>query len=232
MLTVIIWRLWFEFLCLLKVLGVRGKVTYYFAFGANLDPEVLKKRKIEVFNRKFIWLENFEVKFNHETPFEDCGFASIEKSDGKRVPGVILTIPKIDALRMDCFEACFMFKRYRKAYVKIDSQNVFYYYSGRPIEGLKPTKIYLEKILRGYNLILKPDSSFISKLKQTESIPEMKVKYPPRFLIINYNLLGVYMKPILEKYDYLCMKFFIFFIFKNSIFQRFLPQRFPMSVKK
>lgn len=222
-----LWRISFEIFSFLKMLGLKGGRSFYFAFGGNMDPAVLKKRRIWVYSKKFAWLEDFEVKFNHEIPFEGCGFASIEESQNQIVPGVILEIPKIDELRMDCFEGCFLLQRYRKGKTKISGTEIFYYYSGRPVEGLKPTTEYLRKILNGYELLLGADSPFIQKLKQMDSIPEMKTKDPPQFLITDYDRLGIIGSRFLKWYDKVCMRYFIFFIFRPSVFQRWLPFHFP-----
>lgn len=227
MFKITIWRVWFEILSFLKLTGWNGGRSYYFAFGANMDPAVLEKRRITVHSRNFAWLEGFEVKFNHEIPFEGCGFASIEKNENQKVPGVILEISKIDEWRMDCFEACFLFQRYRKGHAKINGMKVFYYYSGRPLEGLKPTTDYLKKILKGYELLLEANSPFIQKIKQMDSIAEMKPKNPPRFLITNYDKFGTTIAPFLKCYDKWCMKYFIYFIFRPSVFQKWLKFSYP-----
>ncbi|MDB5037205.1 MAG: hypothetical protein JWQ35_733 [Bacteriovoracaceae bacterium] len=227
MLRVLIWRLCFEVLSLLKAFGLKGKTSYYFAFGGNLDPSVLERRRISVASREIALLSDHEIKFNHEVPFEGVGFASVESKKGSEVPGMILEISKIDEWRMDYFEGCLIFNRYRKSRTQIGTKRVFYYFSGRPLEGLKPTTDYLKKILAGYRLFLNEDSTIIKKLLTVESVQNMIIKRPPRFLIINYNCLGSRFRSVLEWYDSQCMKLFVFFIFRPSVFQKWLPFSFP-----
>lgn len=80
MLRILIWRLLYHYFCLLKSLGYRGKKVFYFAFGANLDPNVLATRNIQPHSQINFTLSDYTIKFNHEIPFKKAAMASIEKS--------------------------------------------------------------------------------------------------------------------------------------------------------
>jgi hypothetical protein len=227
MLRILIWRFCFEWLSFLKLCGFKGKHSFYFAFGGNLDPAVLERRRISVFSTEFVYLPNHEINFNHEIPFEGVGFASIEFKESAEVPGVLLEIGRIDEWRMDCFEACLIFGRYRKGRTHIGHKSIFYYFTGRPLSGLKPTTEYLNKILTGYRTFLRDDSPFLKGLAARDTIPKMVPKRPPRFLITDYDRFGPAARPLLEWYDTKCTQLFVFFIFRPSIFQRWLPFSYP-----
>ena len=227
MISITFWRIWFEFLSLLKLIGIRGPTIYYFAFGANMSPSVLKKRRMSVYQRTFTWLDDFEIAFIHEVPFEKCGFASIFPKKGSTIPGTILKIPKIDELRMDCLEGCFLLQRHKKGWTNVNGLPVYYYYSNRPLNGLMPTQTYIDKMIDGYQAYLSPEHFFIQRLKNTEMLTQMKPKRPPRFLLTHYNALGPLFKYFLIAYDKWCMKYYAFLIWRPSVFQYWLPYQIP-----
>ncbi len=222
MLRIFLWRLTFEVLHLFKALGFRGPNVSYFAYGGNLDPEVMKNRGMSIKASLPATLSGFVFKFNHEVPFIGVGMASIEKSSERSVYGVLYTLPKIDEWIMDCYESCTVLGRYRKGAVEVAGKNCFYYYSGRPSEGLLPFRNYLQKIINGYKKILPADSDFIQQLENRPTVPVMVPKSPPRFLITNYNKFGGFLRPVLEKYDGLCVKVFVYYVFRPSLFRRWI----------
>src|SRR4051794_33241290 len=104
MIQIFFWRLIFELLNLIKALGWRGRDRHYFAYGANLDPEVMKLRGMTVKASELARVPDFTLKFTHEIPFIGIGMASIEESSGSNVHGLVHTIPKVDEWIMDCHE--------------------------------------------------------------------------------------------------------------------------------
>jgi hypothetical protein len=218
MIRIFLWRLIFESLSLLKLFGFKGRESHYFAFGGNLDPEVMKKRGMTVLASEPARLDGYILRFNHEVPFEGVGMASIEESGNSFVYGIIYSISKIDEWIMDCYESHIIFNRYRKGRLQINGKDCFFYFSGRRMEGLLPTKAYLSKLITGYKLILGEDSEFVKQLESSPAITEMVPKKPPRFLITNYEIFGKALRPVLEKYDSVCVRIFMYFIFRPSIF--------------
>lgn len=222
MLRIFLWRLIYHFLCFLKLVGAKGGTTHYFAYGGNLDPEVLKKRNIWPKSRKEFILDNYKLTFNHATPFKDLAMASIEESPGSKVPGVIYELNKIDTLRLDCMEAHIVFNRYGKTFVRTsENAKIFFYKTNRPRSGLSPTRAYLDKILNGYSLLNQVDGDFLEDLKKTPTIPGFVAKETPEFLIQNYETCGDRLKPLLVWYDRKCVSVFASLIFKPSFFEKF-----------
>lgn len=221
MLKIFLWRLIYHAFCLFKMCGYRGTKELYFAFGGNLDPEVLKRRNISPLSKREHVLSGYELKFNHEIPFRDAGMASIEPSEGKKVYGVIYEIYKIDLLRLDCMEAFFVFQRYiRESMDLFENRKVYCYRTNRPKNGLKPTENYLNKIVRGYKLIQNVPHAYIEDLKKTSTVERFFEKDPPYFLIKNYASMGPLLASIFKRYDKFCVKVFAKLIFKPSFFER------------
>lgn len=224
MFKIILWRLTYELLSLLKIAGVRGPSRFYFAFGANLNPEVLRKRRIDVLSSRLVQLENFRLRFNHDVPFRKVGFASIEAYEGARVLGLLYEVPWIDEMRMDYFESNLFLKRYLKQKCVIDGEASFFYSTGRSKGHGRPLREYRDKVLKAYSLYFDPETPEIKKLKHIECVAEPKDRWPVSFLISKYDCCGYFLRHQLMEYDALCFRLFKFFIFRDSLFQKYIPQ--------
>ena len=222
MLKIFLWRSIYNYFCFLKLIGFRGAKVHYFAFGANLDPTVLKGRNIIPYSRTQFVLKNFAIRFNHEIPFKDAAMASIEPSSQENITGVIYEIDKIDERRLDCMESHIIFNRYGKKYGKDEVGNSFFFYSSNcPKDGLSPTAAYLKKILNGYELIDPKPTQFIEKLSRIKTIDGFHPKDPPNFLVKNYNQFGMRLRSTLIWYDKKCVSVFASLIFKPSLFEKY-----------
>lgn len=164
-------------------------------------------------------LKGYKLTFNHEVPFKDVAKASLEKSQNDEVPGVIYEIYQIDAARLDCMESHTVFNRYGQSSFEVDDKDVFFYKSNCTKDGLRPTKLHLQKILNGYKQIGNTGLDFIQKLENTPTIEQMIPRDPPFFFIKNYDALGP-LRPLLMWYDKMCVKLFASLILKPSPFER------------
>ncbi len=219
MLKIAFWRLTFEVLHFFKLLGFRGSETSYFAYGGNLDPQVLKNRGIRPTHTSPETAKDFVLRFNHDVPFVGIGMASIEKQEGSSVHGIVYQLSKVDEWILDCYEAHLFFSRYRKAHLVLNGKKCFYYYSGRTGNELLPSKAYLQKLVNGYKTFLPSDSPFISQLESHPSLPQMIPRKPPRFLFSDYAKFGRFLRPLIEMYDQACVRVFVFFIFRPALFR-------------
>ena len=77
---------------------------YYFAFGANLSPEVLKQRHMAIYETIDHTLENADLRFTLSGFYKDHGFASADAAVGEKVYGKLYLISRRDVKRMDYFE--------------------------------------------------------------------------------------------------------------------------------
>lgn len=228
MIRFLIWRSFFEALCLLKLIGFRGRDAHYFAYGGNLDPQVMRRRAMLVRKKAVVRLPGYGLRFNHAVPFEGVGMASIEPADGESVPGLLYTLPLIDAWIMSCYEGDFVLHRYRRETATIEGVNCFFYVSNRRKEGLVPAQAYLAKVIAGYEGIMAdPNDPLWLRLKRQSSISELKPLFPPAFLFTRYDALGSWFKPILVHYDRACVGVFLRFVFRPSIFDRWLQRAMP-----
>jgi hypothetical protein len=218
MLRIACWRLTFETLHLLKLFGLRGPKVHYFAYGGNLDPAVLKARGITATGAIPACANNYVLRFNHDVPFIGVGMASIETQSGSSVHGMLYSISKVDEWVLDCLEGHLIFKRYRKGKLELSGKRCFFYYSGRTNENLLPSKAYLQKLANGYRILLGSDSPVVAALEKHPFVLEMIPRNPPYFLFSHYGKWGRLLRPFLEAYDRACVKVYVFFIFRPSLF--------------
>lgn len=224
MFTLVLWRLTFEALNVLKLLGFRGPKTRYFAFGANMDPAVMKRRAMTVLAGRTAVAQGYALKFTHEVPFEGMGMASIEPSPAETVRGMVYTLYKIDEWIMDCYESHRFLNRYAKVWLTLEGERCFCYRTNRHREGLKPSQAYLTKIVTGYKTYFPQETELIARLESLESLPEMRPAHPPRMFIVDYAKYGQWLRPWREKYDELCVKAFTKLIFRPSLVDKWLPK--------
>lgn len=222
MIKIILWRLSYHFFCFLKLIGWKGPQVRYFAYGGNLDPKVIQRRNITLVSFSPYFLENYQLVFNHSIPYKNLAMGSVDPCEGKKVPGMLYVIHKIDELRLDCMEAHWIFKRYGKKNLIDENENAFFFfYSNRPQEGLFPLTVYAEKLLNGYQAIGNIPEEYIEFIKNTPTIENRVPLNPPHFLIQDYECLGKFLKPLLVAYDRLCLKFFGKLIAKPSWIEKF-----------
>jgi hypothetical protein len=219
---IFVWRLTYHFLCFLKLLGLRGGTSQYFAYGGNLDPAILERRNIRPLQTSEFTLKDYALAFNHEIPFKDAAMASIQKTPNQNVTGLLYEIYQIDVLRLDCMEAHLFFNRYGKTFeLTTEGSKFFFYTTNTPREGLKPTRNYLDRILTGYSQLKSVDPTFLENLKNTPTVPGFFPKDPPNFLIKNYLYFGKPLRPILVWYDKFCVSLFAALISKPSFLEKF-----------
>ncbi len=145
----------------------------YFAYGANMDPENMKERGVFFSKREYAILEGWKLKFNKmacDNPAE--GYANIEKDEKSIVEGILYEIPGSDIEKLDEYEE--YPEHYRRMKIKVRLKDgrrveaVAYIANPSKIkEGLKPSREYLEHLLRGCDLLSK---EYCEKLKRLETI--------------------------------------------------------------
>ena len=214
MLKVLLWRLRYRFLGILKRAGFRGRDVWTFTYGANLDPDVLRDRKIVVLERRPFLLHDFELQFNHEVPYEQVGMASIEPRSRSSVYGALLRISHVDELRLDCQEAHAVMGEYLKVRCRSEGQrpDFYFYRSNRRRDGLLPTAGYVEKILRGYLNLSPVPVPQIQEIEMTQRLEAMVPRQPPRFFIRDYASIGRPWLGLARIYDLATTKLFTYWM--------------------
>ncbi len=221
MVRIFIWRSLFEFLSFLKWLGYRGRVTSYFAFGANLDPSVLLRRCIEPLDSSPFWLENHRLLFNHRIPYRGAAAGSIEFFPGMKLPGVIYRLHQIDLWRLDCMESRLIMLRYQRlSFDHPQFGKVHYYKTRRSFPGLLPTENYINKICAGYRHVFGDHFPYEVELRKIPAIKDPINDPYPYLLFSNYNWGGPIGTWLCRHYDRLCLPVFLFLIFRPAFFDK------------
>lgn len=94
MLRLFLWRITFEFLELLHFFNFKWGYDHYFAYGANLAPQVLERRKMTPVKEFFYTLQDYELVFDQKGAYKDFGFASIAKKNQSYVVGKIYKLSR------------------------------------------------------------------------------------------------------------------------------------------
>jgi len=141
----------------------------YFAYGSNMDPDRMIKRKVKFLDRKHAILKDYSLQFNKialSNP-EKEGKANIMCGTNELVEGVLYEIESSDEIKLDRNEV------YPKHYdkdtisVQLDDGTIIdtMTYIAQPNmikEGLRPTREYLDHLLAAKDMLSK---SYYEKLK-------------------------------------------------------------------
>ena len=137
---------------LLRILRPNSdKRVYYFAFGANLSPKILRLRRICVYETFDYVLEDAVLNFSQRGFYKNHGFASADASMGDRVYGKMYLIRQSDAKRMDYFEGVPFLKAHAKIVQQAQGKPFYFYRSRAPLNDLKPTQQYLDYLTSAYS---------------------------------------------------------------------------------
>jgi len=132
----------------------------YFAYGSNMNSERMKQRKIKFSKREWAILKGWRLEFNKMSSRnpEKEGYANIVRDNEGVVEGILYEILKEDIIKLDSYEG--YPSHYDRIYVKVNLKN------GKEIEavtyiaqpdkikdGLKPSKEYLNHLLKGCDLL-------------------------------------------------------------------------------
>lgn len=121
-------------------------LVYYFAYGSNMDPNRLKERGVEFHYPEAANLYDYELKFNKWSKTQGP-VANIVPSPGSVVEGVLYQIESIEVL--DHYEA--YPNHYDRILLTINEKEAWVYVAQPKfiVEGMKPRKEYLNRLLAG-----------------------------------------------------------------------------------
>lgn len=133
----------------------------YFAYGSNMDEERIKSRLVTYSDRVGAILSDYELVFNKVSKKnKSVGFANIIPAVGLEVEGALYTLNNQDDFaKLDYYEG--FPDHYVKKYVNVVSKEsgeelvaiTYIANQNKVLEGLRPTKVYLEHLLRGEDLL-------------------------------------------------------------------------------
>lgn len=144
----------------------------YFAYGSNIDPDRLRKRQINFFSRELAFLPGYEIRFNKKAKDGNFAYANIGIAKTETVEGALYEIADPDILILDKFEGTP--DHYVRTKIEvIDSSNVnveAYTYianTTKIVDGLLPTKNYLDYLLNGKDLF---SENYYKKLSSQKTV--------------------------------------------------------------
>jgi len=145
----------------------------YFAYGSNMDPERMRNRGVKFSKREHAVLKGFKLVFNKisgRNPGE--GYANIVEDDKEVVEGVLYEIEEDDLIELDRREGCPSHYIRKKVNVALENGQVveaitYIANQNKTREGLKPSREYLEHLLKGCDLLSK---EYCEKLRKVETL--------------------------------------------------------------
>ena len=174
MLRILLWKLCIEWAHLRRALcpGDERRI-HYFAFGANLSEEVLVTRRIKVFDVFDYALEDAALRFSQPGFYRNHGYASADHAPGSVVYGRMYQILETDARRMDYFEGVPFLEAHEKVFGEAGGVPFFYYRTTQIIDGLRPTREYLDYIVEAYREMPAVPAEVVAELESTKVLEEL-----------------------------------------------------------
>lgn len=219
MLRVIFWKIGCELAHVKRALWpqVERKV-YYFAFGANLCREVLEVRRIKVFDAFDFVLDDACLCFSQPGFYKDHGYASADASEGDVVYGRMYLILERDAERMDYFEGVPFFKVHEKVKQQADGFEFYFYRTTRVVEGLKPTREYLDYLIDAYQQMPAVPADYLAATRATEVLEIFEPLNETGVFVTDVNRWPAPFHPLLVLYERICSKT-VEFVWHRSLLQ-------------
>lgn len=207
MLRIILWKTGFELAQLKRILWPRsGRKIYYFAFGANLSPEVLELRRIKIYEEFDYALDNARLRFSLAGFYKDHGYASAEVAGGEVVYGKMYLILERDAIRMDYFEGVPFLRVHEKVFGKVNGADFYYYRGLAALEGLKPTREYLDYLVTAYREMPAVPQAYIESISRTEVLDSFEPQDKTGDFVREIHRWPLFLHPLLVYYEGFCLR--------------------------
>lgn len=217
MLRMFLWRLGLEFWNLIAAVlsldswGLFDRLNppiTYFAFGANLDPAVLHRRRMRVRSQEEFLVRDYEMGFTQQGPFKGGGFASLEEAPGKVAYGRLLELGRVDAIRMDFSELVPVFKRHHRVTSAQDGRTFFFYQAVNSVEGLIPTEEYKGKIMQAAEQSDLIPPEVLTQLRNTPTLTELVPTTDIDLFIRDIDAWPNVLQPVVRLYERCCLAVF------------------------
>ncbi len=148
-------------------------LVYYFAYGSNMNPKRMIERNAEFLERRRAVLRGWKLVFNkiaRRNPKE--GYANIVRDEGNVVEGVLYQIYEEGLSSLDIYEG--YPHDYDRKLLEVELEDgskvkawVYVAQPDKVREGLKPSREYLENLLKGCDLLSK---EYCEKLRKVETL--------------------------------------------------------------
>lgn len=207
MLNIFRWKIAFEYAHLKRAFFPKtDDKVYYFAFGANLSPAVLTKRRIQIFDSFDYVLQGAKLRFTQVGFYRDHGYASADAALEAVVYGKMYLMRNSDAHRMDHFEGVPYLKVHEKVTQNFEQGEFFYYRSVDPQKGLKPTQEYLDYITNAYSDMKIVPRTYLESLIETPVLTQFLPQNKTGKHVKNIDRWPRLLHPILVFYEGLCLR--------------------------
>ncbi len=207
MLRIILWKLGIELAHLKRALSPRyARKVYYFAFGANLCADVLAQRRIHVFGAFDYRLDGAALRFSQPGFYREHGYASADPAPGESVYGRMLQILERDAVRMDYFEGVPFLGAHDKVVCDGDGFEFFYYRTTRVVDGLKPTREYLDYLVDAYREMPQVPADYLARIAATPVLGRYEPLDSADLFVRNLAGWPAWLRPALVAYERSCSK--------------------------
>ncbi len=219
MLRILLWKIGFEWAQLKRALWPHtDRRTYYFAFGANLCPEVMEKRGIQVYDSFDYVLSDAALRFSQSGFFSNHGYASADITKGESVYGKMYLILQSDEVRMDYFEGVPFLGVHEKVFHKTDTLDFYFYRAKSPKTDLRPTQEYLDYLINAYREMPVVPKTYTDTLAATEVLEEYLPQDQTGKYIRDISRWPKLMHPMLVRYEGYCL-LLVKFLWNRSVFQ-------------
>ena len=207
MLRIILWKTGFEWAHLKRVLSpASNRKIYYFAFGANLSPEILKLRRIRVYEAFDYVLGDASLRFSLAGFYKDHGYASADAAVGESVFGKMYLILERDAERMDYFEGVPFLQVHEKVFGEVNGSDFFHYRAVKAQQGLKPTQEYLDYLTTAYRQMPEVPEAYVESLAATEVLDQLLPPDQTGEFVKDIDRWPSFLHPALISYEGLCQR--------------------------
>lgn len=147
-------------------------MTYYFAYGSNMNPERMIERNVRFDGFESAFIKNAKLKFSKKSYKEGEGFANIHFNFGNNVEGILYQLKsRFELNKLDRFEGYpFHYSRVEMLVHTINGYKKAFVYIARPEmtrKKLRPSREYLNHLLSAKELL---SQNYFKKLEATQCI--------------------------------------------------------------
>lgn len=153
--------------------------SYYFAYGSNMNPDRVRRRKMLFDTYRGGVLEGYRLAFNKRSEkIPGAAAANVESAPEYRVEGLLYRLIEPGQIEiMDVFEG--YPSRYRRELLPIRfgerTVSAWVYIANRQFisDGLKPARWYLEHLLCGGPYL---SDAYYKALQQIDTLPDSGIE--------------------------------------------------------
>lgn len=207
LLRILLWKLSFEWTNLMRIVRPQDdEKIYYFAFGANLSTDILKLRRIHVYEAFDYALDDAALRFTQLGFYKDHGYASADHVSGEKAYGKMYLIRKSDAARMDHFEGVPFLQVHDKVFNDHQGKPFFYYRAKKQSPNLKPTQEYLDYITQAYRKMALVPEAYVTEMEKTEVLEKLEPQDKTGKFIKDLQRWPQALHLLLTKYEAACQQ--------------------------